>query len=59
MHLFQAGDRVTSTFAGLCSGLPGTIIKRSMIQQGKSSRYIVKFDNGKSLALWETDLKNI
>lgn len=59
MQSFQSGDRVTSTFDGLYLGIPGTIINRSVIQQGNTTRYIVEFDNGKRLALWETNLKPI
>lgn len=59
MQLFNPGDRVTSTFDGLCLGIPGTILIRSLISQGNCPRYVVEFDNGERLALWEAHLKHI
>lgn len=56
MALFKPGDRVTSTFNGLYSGLPGTIIMRSVIQQGDKDRYIIELDSGKRIVLWETQI---
>ncbi|MDT2472073.1 hypothetical protein P7D68_17870 [Enterococcus avium] len=58
MPSFKPGDRVTSTFSGLYSGLPGTIIMRSVIQQGNKDRYIIEFDSGKRIVLWETQIDN-
>lgn len=61
MQSFKRGDRVTSTFEGLCFGLSGTIIRRSHIQQenSNSKRYIIEFDNGKRLVLWGANVKLI
>lgn len=56
MPLFKKGDRVTSTFNGLYSGLPGTIIMRSVIHQGDKGRYIIELDNGERIVLWETQI---
>ncbi len=56
MESFQPGDRVMSTIDGLYSGLPGTIIMRSPIQQGDKARYILALDNGLRIVLWETQI---
>ena len=57
MALFKSGDRVTRTFNGLYSGLPGTIIMCSVIQQGEKDRYIIELDSGKRIVLWETQIE--
>ncbi len=57
MALFKSGDRVTRTFNGLYSGLPGTIIMCSVIQQGEKDRYIIELDSGKRIVLWERQIE--
>lgn len=56
MQSFKPGDRVMSTLDGYHSGLPGTIIMRSVIQQGEMGRFIIELDNGKRIVLWETQI---
>lgn len=54
---FKQGDRVISTFDGLYSGLPRTIIMRSVIQQeNNESRYIIELDIGKRIVLWAANI---
>lgn len=57
MQSFKTGDRVTSTFDGLYKGLPGTIISRSLIQQGEHARYIIELDVGKRIVLWDRNIE--
>lgn len=38
------------------SGLPDTIINRSMIQQGENVRYTIEPDIGKRIVLWAANI---